>query len=572
MNRHFALSLTLAAFCLVELAHPSKAFPEPQSPASTTTVTSVTRLVTIELVVRDSAGNPVHGLTAKDFTIKEDGKPQTLSLFEDRSQPVADSYHSPAAPTPGRPNEFSNIPATGSPDRAINIVLFDLVDTPQLDQGYAQRQLIKFCKALPPGHQVALLVLTTRLTLLQDFTGNSDDLVAAAGRVQAKEQDLLRSKDEKMRTDDMIQDLANAIGHPSPLPSALKDQIESDDNNNLARRARIVTDAFAQIARATAGYSGRKNLVWLAEDFPIGFAPFTQIDKIVYRHVSDFVNVSDTANLIASSQISVYPVALSGLTNDGFSAAMSGSSAAGNAYGATLQRQFNERRALYDTMSDVARETGGKAFFGTNDFAGALHEVVAQDADEYTLAYRPTNAKWDGQYRKISIQANGRHDSLSYRRGYYATPEANRDAPVAAEMGEAMQSRNSLDATQLRLRADLLSPLPAPPQPGHKTVILDTTLDASDLTYTTDAAGHRHAQIVVALLAAPEAKTDAPPPQISSALNVDLDPTQYADLLRSGLHFRQQMPLASGTYHLRIGVAQSGTHRFGTLMIPVTIP
>jgi VWFA-related protein len=567
--RFLALSLLLASSAL--LAQPQAASPT----ASSTTITAVTRLVNIELVVRDSSGNPVHGLTAKDFTVKEDGKPQQLDLFEDRSLPApADSYHSPATATPGRPNEFSNIPASGTSDAAVNIILFDLADTPQLDQVYAAHQLIQFCKSLPPGHHVALFLLTTRLHMVQDLTGSSDDLVAAASRIQAKEETLLRSKDEKMQTADILANWEIAIGRPNSFIQRLKDEIASEDIRDLVQRARLVNDAFAQIARATAGYSGRKNLLWLAEDFPVGFTPSLQIDTGVPDHGTGYVNVRDTANLIASSQISVFPIALSGIATEGVSAAMSGSSAAGAKYGETLQNQFNERRALYDTMNDVARETGGKAFYGTNDFAGALHEVVAQDAEEYTLAYRPTNANWDGRYRKISVQTNGRRYSLSYRRGYCATPEGG--ASVRAEMGDAMQLKNSLDATQLRLRADLV-----PSQLGEKTVSIDTTVDASDLTYVTDSAGLRHAQILVALLAAPApgakaSQTDpgalVPATQTSTALNIDLDPTQYADLLRSGLHFRQQLPLLTGSYRLRIGVAQTGTHRFGTLMIPVTIP
>src|SRR5450631_4048678 len=44
--------------------------------------TSSTQLVVETVMVRDKSGNPIEGLTAKDFTITEDGKPQVVSFLE----------------------------------------------------------------------------------------------------------------------------------------------------------------------------------------------------------------------------------------------------------------------------------------------------------------------------------------------------------------------------------------------------------------------------------------------------------------------------------------------------------
>src|SRR5258708_28138145 len=41
-----------------------------------------TQLVVETVVVKDKSGNPVEGLTAKDFTITENGVPQTIKFFE----------------------------------------------------------------------------------------------------------------------------------------------------------------------------------------------------------------------------------------------------------------------------------------------------------------------------------------------------------------------------------------------------------------------------------------------------------------------------------------------------------
>jgi hypothetical protein len=46
------------------------------------TFTSNVDLVTVDAIVQDAKGRPVRGLTADDFTLLEDGKPQTIASFE----------------------------------------------------------------------------------------------------------------------------------------------------------------------------------------------------------------------------------------------------------------------------------------------------------------------------------------------------------------------------------------------------------------------------------------------------------------------------------------------------------
>src|SRR5215470_9360532 len=49
---------------------------------------ATTRLVIVDVVAVDEKGQPVSGLTANDFTVLEDGKPQKISDF---------SFHHPVA-------------------------------------------------------------------------------------------------------------------------------------------------------------------------------------------------------------------------------------------------------------------------------------------------------------------------------------------------------------------------------------------------------------------------------------------------------------------------------------------
>src|SRR5579859_4055686 len=123
---------------------------QPAGPAANFRTTS--RIVYVDVVVRDSAGHVVHGLDQGSFTLKENGRPQHLDLFEEHKGA------GPKAAASAARGEFSNLPANGL-QSSLNLVLLDLLDTTPTEQAYARERMIRFLRALPPGKQVALFVL-----------------------------------------------------------------------------------------------------------------------------------------------------------------------------------------------------------------------------------------------------------------------------------------------------------------------------------------------------------------------------------------------------------------------------
>ena len=74
------------------------------TPGSNSAVTFTTgaQLVVEAVVVTDNKGNPVEGLTAKDFTITEDGSPQAIRFFDHQNLPRTPG----AAPTGSEPEHI----------------------------------------------------------------------------------------------------------------------------------------------------------------------------------------------------------------------------------------------------------------------------------------------------------------------------------------------------------------------------------------------------------------------------------------------------------------------------------
>ena len=78
-------------------AAPAQA-PSAQAPG---TIRVATQMVVEEVTVKDKSGKPIEGLTANDFSLTEDGVPQTISFVEfQRLQAASNSAEPSPAPSP----------------------------------------------------------------------------------------------------------------------------------------------------------------------------------------------------------------------------------------------------------------------------------------------------------------------------------------------------------------------------------------------------------------------------------------------------------------------------------------
>ena len=98
--------------------------------------------------------------------------------------------------------------------------------------------------------------------------------------------------------------------------------------------------------------------------------------------------------------------------------------------------------ASQDTLTTMAEDTGGRAFFDTNDFGQRLRRRSSRDTSAYyVLGYASTNPARDGRFRRITVQAaNVPGLKLEYRSGYYAARDfahSTRDDREAAARGPA---------------------------------------------------------------------------------------------------------------------------------------
>lgn len=568
-----------------------------QTVATDNTLHVTSRIVYVDVVVHDASGHLVRGLTQKEFQLSEDGKPQQVDYF------VAHSYDLGAArpvPAPLAKNQFSNVPVAG-PTGSVNMILFDMVNTAPQDQQYARKQMLAFLKALPPGQQIALFVLSDQLHMYQSFTGSSDLLTAAAKMINPANMRLLQSDAEQQQDIEYLGRLEDAMGgrDPGSAIQTLANMMTQENETSAEIRQRITLAAFAEIANSASGYPGRKNLYWLSDSFPFSIAlqsTYNMTAPVTFSTlnnpdlpVADNAAVQDTAKLIANSQIAVYPISTLGVEVGGVGVEVSGNSMASlggtsgtsaggygtasvkHTMGDTLAQQFTNRSTLHGAMEDIAHETGGEAVFSSNDFAGALRRTMEDGSNYYTLAYQPQNHDWNGAFRKIKVQLAEHGYSLTYRQGYFAFAEDVTNQDTSEELNAALQPA-APQSTLLRLKSTVELP-----DRNNPDVLVDATVDPGGIDLTTDSAGVRHGKLLVLLVALTNNTDDKAsmqpdnPPQTSGSLHLDFTPNQYQEILKSGIRFGLKLPLKPGNYRLRLGVSDMNNHRLGTLDMPVVI-
>ncbi|MGI4828652.1 MAG: VWA domain-containing protein, partial [Janthinobacterium lividum] len=448
---------------------------------------STTQLVVVDVLVRDRNGNPVHGVDRDQFQLTEDRSPQTLRSFEEFSsapEAQAGTVSVGSAAVPMQPSGTFVVDKTAHASGPLYILLVDALNTPTNSQDFLRQQLRIFLQHMPAGVRVAVFGLNGNLVLVQGFTADPAMLLhAVEQRMPTKSSVLL---DDPSATNEQPEPLALMKGKSK---GSVEQAGRATESFTLETRLRLTLDAFSTLGRYLSAFPGHKNLLWFSGSFPMNLIPDPGMPGSSQSTTDTEFELRTMTNVLARAQVSLYPVDARGIVpSPTFDAgchcgkyAKEGSLGARSLVKDTYAED-TQRGDEHATMDTLANQTGGHAFYQTNDLAAATAQAVASGANYYTLSYAPANHDWNGAYRDIRVKLIGtaaaRGYALSYRRGYFGT-DPNR--PVygkeAALTGAVPVAENGNDRA---LALVLLHGAPAPADIPFKVRVLPASRQTED--------------------------------------------------------------------------------------------
>lgn len=559
---------------------------------NTATIKAKSRLVLVDVVVTNDKGDSVTGLQKKDFEVLEDGKAQTIANFEEHHAAPITQIQLPPLP----PHVYTNFPLIQAAD-SVNVILLDALNTPTRDQVYVRAQMLKYLKTIPPGTRVAIFTLASQLRMLQAVTADSAQLLAVLNSKGPQQSGLLAADVENEANDRFVEFLQQEDMGNTPAtrdlaavdPVMVAKQFMADTASfQTEQRIRITLDAMQHLALYFAGVPGRKNVIWFSGSFPTGIFGDPDLPDPLNNASGFEAEIRKTTDLLASAQLSLYPIAAEGLASDAVYQA-NGKEISEKRPSIAMRDQIKQMQAGETTrdlnhaaMEDLAKDTGGQAYYNTNGLSGALARVVNNGSRYYSLTYSPTNSKMDGKFRRIQVKLLNGKANLAYRRGYFAddvgTTLVNKKTDTDPLI--PLLARNMPDYTQILLKL-LVQPLnPQPPADaahiGSSTDLkgpvtrysVDFAIPLGDLKLDPAADGSRHGNIEIALIAYDQ--EGKPLNLVVSKGELSLQANEYANGLKGGLPIHKEIDVPQGKVFLRTGVYDLNSSTAGTLGVPLT--
>jgi VWFA-related protein len=333
-------------------------------------------IVRVDAIVTDRNGNAVSDLTAADFEIVEDGKPQAIEQFR---QVEADGQPGPDDPPLRtiRDRDDEALEASREDVRIFAILLADYQVCWERTEP-VREALTRFVRTeLGPRDLVAVMHPLTSVRTL-NFTYDHEEVVREIRRFTGRKGDYIpRNAIES-------EQWTRARLSP-PVMDAIRDAVVRDALIALSVRVGSIRD-------------GRKSIVFVSEGFRSSFGSMLdlrEITKDANRH-----------------NASIYPFDARGFSPAGFS---SGSGA----------RPGCPRGGSRDTLRDLADDTDGRAIVDTSKLTEGLAQIVRDSSAYYLLGYTPSASHKDGKFHPITVRVKRPNVDVRARKGYWAPTEAD---------------------------------------------------------------------------------------------------------------------------------------------------
>jgi VWFA-related protein len=570
----------------------------PASDGSTPVFKVETRLVLVDTIVTDKAGNYITNLTARDFKVWEDNKEQPIKSFSVESSSSAPS----------------------DDHRHYLVLLFDNSTMSFSDQARAREAAAKFVETnAGPDRYMAVINFGGTLNVAQNFTADGERLKQVVRNIKFSS--------------------VSPNAQPTEVASLGTPQL---GNAEASFGARTLLLALRSVAKSLASVPGRKTVVLLSSGFPM-----TPGSPDYFEQQSELMAVIDACN---KANVAVYPIDVRGLTTgmsaapgsarleaipDSWSARLvtatldysehdqparlvyvqhgtggathgSGSTGTGSAthggtntgtgpsrgsnsgtgnsgnrgtvptnnpnlYGngpydqghqiiPTIPNVVDNQQVLYQ----LAQGTGGFVIVNSNDLLGGMQKIAREQTEYYVLGYAPPPSE-EGTCHTLKVKVERSGAVSRWRSGYCNVRPTDRLAGKPQEKQLESRIAGSQPGT---IAATMLAPFF---YTSVNTARVNLAIEIPpNATKFEKQKGKLHATINVVGVAYKLDGTVAA--RFSDALDLHFDDQKEVEEFNSKpFHYDTQFEIASGHYNLKVVFDPQGSDSFGKLEIPLVI-
>jgi VWFA-related protein len=578
---------TLAVLTLVCLsAVQSLAQQQPTTPQTEDVLRINTELVQTGVTVLDSRGNFVNGLKREQFELVVDGKPQTISFFE---QVETGSNRERQVAVPNREMKDQPTGKTSSAGDSYGRTIIFFIDDLHLSLdslGRTQKMLARFIDhEMVETDHVAIASPSGDIGFLQQFTDNKTVLRAAAARLTQKP---YKVRDMSRETTPMSEYMALTIERKddpgvfqfyvdeclkAAPPRYPRRSCEVEVINRarliLLQAASVIVNTYSSLERlmqSSAMFPSRKLAFFISDGFLLETGPRNADPR---NALSRIIDEAMRAGVV------VYSIDARGL--------ISGQLDATNNVPVDMQGRLEhalvrEIPASQDAMNALARDTGGRALRNQNYFDQWVGKILDETSNYYLLAWRPDQDEGAlPHFKNITVRVIS-HPEYNVRlpRGFLSKKAAPAPAPAPAKTppviaaAPAQPHRELQEAlTSLNPRRDIPVSLSAifMDTPEHGPVLTSSVRVANDwLSYESIKGRPAAAVDVVGVVVNDRGK---PVGSFQTRLNIDADSENQKS---SGTIYNSRLPLHPGLYQVRVAARDANSGQTGSAQQWIEIP
>ncbi len=516
--------------------------PVSNTPQGGFTLKTNAELVLTNVVARDAkTGELVKGLRQSDFKILENGKEQQIDTFDfesvEMATPLKEALVSGLAAGPSgskavvvaKPEELRN--------HRLIVMLFDLTSMQPEDLERSVDAAQDFLKSgMQAADLVALVSLGDTLNVDQDFTADKNALIKEVGAYNGTE------------GQGFAQGASSNTNQAEDTTAYTPDESEYNDLNTDRELF-----ALRAVSQSLAKINEKKSLLCFS-------------GGISRDGIENQASLRSAINAAVRADLAIYSVDTRGLQavtplGDASTGSLRGQSGFN---GGALTTNMNANFASQEVMATLSSDTGGKAFFDSNDFAPAFAQVQKDNSAYYAIGFHSTNPARDGKYRKLTVKIDRPGIKLEYRPGYYAPADFRHSGKEDREQELEDQLASDLPATDMAVYMDAMYFR----LDGNRFYMpVSLVVPGSQIPFVK---GGDKDKATLDVIGAVIDEAQRPVGRVRDTVKLNLDPSLQAR--QKNIQYTTSFNLPPGKYQLKFVVRENQTGRMGSFIADVTLP